>query len=187
MRSRMLRIAPCVRHIGVLLLFCGAASLASAQWAWRDEHGRTVYSDQPPPATVGAGDVLRQPTPPPPNQPSDSNNADMQSASSPVAPAPAQTVAPPAAAKPPTMAERELEFRKRMKERAESEKKVAGAQAEATRKADDCERARGYMKSLDDGVRLVHTNPDGSRELLDEAQRAAEVQRTRQMSESRCN
>jgi hypothetical protein len=74
-----------------------------------------------------------------------------------------------------------------MKERAEADKKVADAQAEATRKADDCERARGYLKSLDDGVRLVRTNPDGSRELLDEAQRADEAQRTRQVIESRCN
>lgn len=85
------------------------------------------------------------------------------------------------------MAERELEFRKRQKERAEAEKKLADAQAEAARKAEDCERARGYMRSLDDGVRLLRTNPDGSRELLDEAQRAAEVQRTQQIIQSRCN
>jgi hypothetical protein len=43
------------------------------------------------------------------------------------------------------------------------------------------------MKSLEDGVRLVRTNTDGSRELLDEAQRAAEADRTREAIESRCN
>ena len=187
MRSRMLRIVPRVRHLGVLLLFCGAASLASAQWSWRDEHGRTVYSDQPPPASVRATDVLRQPASPPPTQPSDSNNAGAQPASNPAPPAPAPNAGTPAATRPPTTAERELEFRKRLKERAESEKKVADAQAEASRKSDDCERARGYLKSLDDGVRLVRSNPDGSRELLDEAQRSDEAQRTRQMIESRCN
>ena len=187
MRSRMLRIAPGVRHLGVLAVLCSAASLGSAQWAWRDEHGRTVYSDQPPPAAVRARDVLRQPAPPTPNESSDSSNTDAPSASNPAtAPSPSNRAAP-AAPRPPTMAERELEFRKRMKERAEAEKKVADTQAEATRKADDCERARGYLKSLDDGVRLVRSNPDGSRELLDEAQRAAEAQRTRQMIESRCN
>ena len=36
----------------------------------------------------------------------------------------------PAAPQPPTMAERELEFRKRQKERAEAEKKLADAQAD---------------------------------------------------------
>jgi hypothetical protein len=180
----MLQIVPCVRHVGVLVLFCGAASLACAQWAWRDEHGRTVYSDEPPPANVKPRDVLHQP---PSSPPSDSNNADAQSISGAGSPTPAASPAAPAAPRPPTMAERELEFRKRMKERAEADKKVADAQAEATRKADDCERARGYLKSLDDGVRLVRTNPDGSRELLDEAQRADEAQRTRQVIESRCN
>ncbi len=184
MRSRMFRIAPCVRHFGVLAVLCGAASIASAQWAWRDEHGRTVYSDQPPPATVRAADVLRQPAPPPPNEASDSNSADAPSAST-AAPPPGR--AAPAAPRPPTMAERELEFRKRMKERAEAEKKLADSQAETARKAEDCERARGYMKSLDDGVRLVRTNPDGSRELLDDPQRAAEIQRTQQIIQSRCN
>jgi hypothetical protein len=183
----MLRIAPCVRHFGVLAVLCGAASLASAQWAWRDEHGRTVYSDQPPPATVRAKDVLRQPASAPPNESSDSNNADAPSASNPAAAPSPSSRAAPAAPQPPTMAERELEFRKRQKERAEAEKKLADAQAEAARKAEDCERARGYMRSLDDGVRLLRTNPDGSRELLDEAQRAAEIQRTQQIIQSRCN
>ena len=110
-----------------------------------------------------------------------------QPASNPAPPAPAPNAGTPVPTRPPTTAERELEFRKRLKERAESEKKVADAQAEASRKSDDCERARGYLKSLDDGVRLVRSNPDGSRELLDEAQRSDEAQRTRQMIESRCN
>jgi hypothetical protein len=183
MRNPTLWIPACARHLGVLMLLYGAASIASAQWAWRDEHGRTVYSDQPPPATVRAADVLRQPAQSPANQPSDSNNVEGQPSSAAAAPNPA----PAAAARAPTMAERELEFRKRMKERAEAEKKLADAQAEATRRADECERARGYLKSLDDGVRLVRTNPDGGRELLDESQRAAEAQRARDVIASRCN
>ena len=187
MRSRMLRIASCARHFGVLVVLCGAASLASAQWSWRDEHGRTVYSDQPPPATVRAKDVLHQPSPAPPNESSDSNNPEASSASNPAAAPSPSSRAAPAAPRPPTMAERELEFRKRQKERAEAEKKLADTEVEAARKADDCERARGYIRSLGDGVRLVRTNPDGSRELLDDAQRAAETQRTQQIIQSRCN
>jgi len=85
------------------------------------------------------------------------------------------------------MAEREADFRKREKERADAEKKVADAQAEATRKAADCDRARGYMKSLDSGIRLIRTNPDGTRELLSEEQHDAEVQRTREIIQSRCS
>jgi len=175
-----------LQHFGVLMLLHGAASIASAQWAWRDENGTTVYSDQPPPATVKAANVLRQPEPPPANPP-DSGSAEAQASSNPAAPPPPQNAAAPAAPRPPTIAEQEMAFRKRMKERAEAERQLAEAQAEATRKAADCERARSYLKSLDDGVRLIRTNPDGSQELMDEAQRAAEVQRTREAIDSRCN
>jgi hypothetical protein len=85
------------------------------------------------------------------------------------------------------MAEREQEFRKRLKERADAEKKLADAQAQDAQKAQDCERARGYLKTLEDGVRLVRTTADGDRELLDETQREAELQRTRDLIQSRCN
>jgi type IV secretory pathway VirB10-like protein len=172
-------------RIGVPMLLYGAASIASAQWAWRDEHGRTVYSDQPPPANIRAADLLQQPSSP--AQPPESTDATAQPSpnSAPAQPPPNSTAS--AAPRPPTTAEREQEFRKRMKEHADAEKKVADGQAQAAQKADDCQRARGYIKSLEDGVRLVRTNPDGSRELLDEAQRAAEAQRTREIIETRCN
>jgi type IV secretory pathway VirB10-like protein len=170
---------------GTLVLLLGIASAASAQWAWRDEHGTTVYSDEPPPLNVKATDILRRPLPPPP---SDSSDAQAQSPSNAAPPQAAVPSPPPApAVRPPTMAEREQEFRKRQKERADSEKKLAEAQAEAAQKAEDCERARGYMKSLDDGVRLVRTNPDGSREAIDESQREAEAQRAREIIQTRCN
>jgi len=179
MRNWMLRVALRASRIGLpALLLCAALSTASAQWAWRDENGRPVYSDQPPPASVKAADILQQPTAAPQNQ-TESPDAAPQGQSA--APAPA------AAPKAPTMAEREQEFRKRMKERAEAEKKLADAQAQATQKASDCERARGYAKSLDDGVRLIRTNPDGSREMMDQEQRAAEAKRTRDFLDSNCN
>jgi hypothetical protein len=176
-----------MRRIGVLLVLFSATSIASAQWAWRDEHGRTVFSDQPPPATTRSSDVLRQPEMAPANPSADSTGAEAQAPASPVSSAPPARAAAPEAPHQPTMAEREVEFRKRMKDRADADKKVADAQAEAGRKTDDCERAQGYLKSIESGVRLVHTNPDGSRALLDEEQREAEAQRTRDLIASRCN
>ena len=173
---------PRLRSAAVLIVFCSAASIASAQWAWRDENGRTVYADVPPPAGIKPGDILQQPSPAPPGLTSESPDAATQSLSNVPAAAAPRAPAPP----PPTTAEREQEFRKRMKARAEAEQKQADALAQASRNAEDCERARGYMKTIEDGMRLVHTNPDGSRELLDEAQRDAEVQRTRAIIEERC-
>jgi len=184
MQNLKLQIAVRARRAGVLMLLCGASSIASAQWVWRDETGHTVYSDQPPPSSVKATDIVRQPDVPPPPLPSD---AATQSASNPAPAQPAPSPTASTAPRPPTTAEREQEFRKRMKQRADAEKKLADAEADAARKADDCQRARGYMKTLDEGMRLVRTNPDGSQELLDEGQRAAEAQRTRDIIASRCN
>jgi type IV secretory pathway VirB10-like protein len=185
MEDWKLRIALHAGRAGVLILLCGASTMASAQWAWRDEHGRPVYSDQPPPSSVKPTEILRQPELT--TTPSDSPDAATQSSSNPAPTQPAPSRTASTAPRPPTMAEREQELRKRMKERSEAEKKLADAEVNAARKAEDCERAHGYMKTLDEGMRLVRTNPDGSQALLDEGQRAAEAQRTRDIIQSRCN
>ncbi|MBV8208994.1 MAG: DUF4124 domain-containing protein [Burkholderiaceae bacterium] len=177
-------------RFGTLFLLCSLGSIAAAQWAWRDESGHTVYSDQPPPAGVRPTDVLREPTPARAAAPSDLAEPEP-AAAPPAADSPGAAAAPapvPNAAAPhtPTMSERDADFRKRVKERADAEKKLADVQSETAQKAADCERARGYMKSLDSGMRLIRTNPDGTRELLSDEQRNAEVQRTREMIQSRC-
>jgi len=177
-------------QFGALFLLCSLGSIAAAQWAWRDESGHTVYSDQPPPAGVKPNDVLHEPTSAPRVAPSDVPEpepvAAPPAADSPTAAAAPASVQNATAPHAPTVAEREADFRKRVKERADAEKKVADAQSESAQKAADCERARGYMKSLDSGMRLVRTNADGTRELLSDEQRNAEVQRTREIIQSRC-
>ena len=75
--------------------------------------------------------------------------------------------AAPAPDAPKTVAEREMEFRKRQQERAESEKKAAEEQNKSAAKTAECDRARGYMKSLEDGVRIARTDASGNREFLD--------------------
>jgi predicted component of type VI protein secretion system len=176
--------APRLRNAGLLIIFYSLASIASAQWVWRDQNGHVVYSDVPPPPSVKPRDIVQQPTLTPMTASPDSSQAATPPAvNATAAAAPTtRTAAPPA----PTMAEREQEFRKRMKERADAEKKQADEQTRIARAAEDCQRARGYMKSLEDGMRLVRTNPDGSREPLDESQRAAETQRAQQIIQDRC-
>ncbi len=174
---------PCLRVAGAVIWLLALVSSASAQWAWRDENGRPVYSDVPPPPNVKSSDILRQPTlqsAPDTSENSDAGAASPGNAASPAAPGSAPV---PHA---PTVAEQEQEFRKRQKERVDAEKKQADEQAQAARDADNCQRARGYMRALDDGARLVRTDPDGNRIPLDEDQRSAEIQRTRQTIEQTC-
>jgi hypothetical protein len=45
----------------VAAFFVFASGPIAAQWAWKDDNGRTVYSDRPPPATVNTDRIVRQP------------------------------------------------------------------------------------------------------------------------------
>ena len=172
--------------IVVAIILAGFTSTPSeAQWAWKDAGGRLVYSDRPPPSDIKPAQIVRQPStqvlanPAPASgplddagKPTDAKNSDTKN---------------PAPNAPKTTAEREMEFRKRQQERADSDKKAAEEQARSAAKTADCERARGYMKSLEDGVRIQRTDAAGNREFLDDAQRAAEVERTRKIIQNACS
>lgn len=161
-----------------------ASCPAAAQWAWKDDNGRTVYSDRPPPASVNTDRIVRQP----PNKqtvlPPSVSGAD----SAPRPTADAKATAPAAApAAPKSLAEQEMEFRKRQQERADAEKKAQDEQTKLAAKAADCERAKGYLRAVEGGERITRTDAAGNREYLDDAQRAAEAERTRKLVQATCN
>ena len=170
--------------ITIAIVLAGFISTPSeAQWAWKDANGRTVYSDRPPPPDIKAGSIVRQPN--------TQTLANPAPASGPLDDAgkPADGKTPDAKSAPnapKTVAEREMEFRKRQQERAESEKKAAEEQTKSAAKTAECDRARGYMKSLEDGIRITKTDASGNREFLDDSQRAAEMDRTRKIIQSTC-
>jgi hypothetical protein len=85
-----------------------------------------------------------------------------------------------------TIAEQEMES-KRQQERADSERKAQEEQQKSAAKAAECERARGYLRGLEEGQRVVRTDASGNREYLDDAQREAEIERTRKMVQSLCS
>ena len=168
------------RAVALILTLVAAvyASGAAAQWAWKEENGRVVYSDRPPPPNVKI-QILRQPAGPAPAPSSESQPA----ASGDAAKAGADKGASNA---PKTFAERDMEFRKRQQERADNERKAQEEQNKSAAKAADCERSRGYLKSLEDGVRIAKTDAAGNREYLDDAQRAAETERARKLVDASC-
>ena len=53
-------------------------------------------------------------------------------------------------------------------------------------KAENCERARSYQRSLDSGMRIARTNAKGEREILDDAARAQENSRNRDTINNNC-
>ncbi len=164
--------------LAVALVAGTFAAGASAQWAWKDDNGRLVYSNIPPPPSIKASQIVRQPGP------------SSQSARA-TAPAEGEAekpeTAPAAANAPKTYAERDAEFRKRQQERADSERKAQEEQQKSAQKAAECERSRGYLRALEDGVRITRTDPAGNRAYLDDAQRAAEMDRMRKAIRDLCS
>jgi hypothetical protein len=166
--------------IATAALACSAP--AAAQWAWRDASGTMVYSDQPPPKSVPAKDLVRQPAAAP------AAPARVPNYGPPAAAAEAKPMPPPPAAspRPPTVAEREIESRRRQQLLAEAEKKAADEEAQRAQAAQNCERLRAYQRALEGGHRIARVNAAGEKEIIGDAQRAAEVERTRSQIELQC-
>ena len=147
------------------LLGATLALPAAAQWKWRDKAGQTQYSDLPPPAGTAEQDILQRPS----------------AVQRRIAAAPAS--APSAA---PKMIEPELEGKRRKVEQDELAKHKAEEEKVAAGRAENCTRARNYMRTLDDGIRITRTNDKGEREFLDDKQRAEEARRTRETISTDC-
>lgn len=165
-----------------LLVLC-VAGPAAAQWAWKDDNGRVVYSDRPPPATIKSDKIVRQPPHSQTALPGATAAADEAARAGSDGKAAA---APAAPAAQKSTAEREMEFRKRQQERADAEKKAQDEQSRTAARAAECERAKGYLKALEEGHRVARTDASGNREFIDDAQRASEAERTRKMMQTSC-
>jgi len=178
-----LRLPALHRHRLLAALACAlattlAAGDALAQWVWRDRNGQVHASDRPPPRDVPERDIVQRPAAPPTTR---------------AAPAPApggDAPAAPAAAGTPARVDPELEARRRAAEQqqqARQRQEAAQAEAQAAQqRAENCERARAHLRQLDSGMRIARVNERGERIVLDDAERAAETQRARQVVASDC-
>jgi len=145
---------------------------AAAQWKWRDKSGQIQYSDLPPPPGVAEKDILQRP-----------NSAAQRRAARVVSePASAASAAPAA----PKMVEPELEAKRRKAEQEQAAKKKAEDEKLALARAENCTRAKGHLRTLEDGVRIARTNEKGEREILDDKARADETRRTREIIAADC-
>jgi len=147
---------------------------AAAQWKWKDGRGQVQYSDLPPPQGTPDKDILQRPT-------------GAAQRSGPIAAAPAAPAsAASAALAAPKGVDPALEAKRKEQEAAEAAKKKAEEQRIAAVKADNCMRARSQLRTLESGARIARTNEKGEREILDDAQLAAENKRARDVMASDC-
>ena len=160
-----------IRSAAALLALLTALPAAAQIYSWKDNDGRTVYSDVPPPS--GEVKVLRPGRVVPPVAPA---NGDATPA--------AGTAAD--AAKPKSAAERDLEFRQRRAAEAESQAKADKEAAAAAERDRFCAQARNQLNALQSGVRIARPNAAGEREFLDDAARAEETSRLQQQIGQNC-
>ena len=163
---------------GALLLCC--AHVASAQYLWVDAKGLKQFSDRPPPVDVPLKHILRAPK----GQQSVATVAAAEEAAAANATAVASlsTSGPaPASAgagqKPLSLADRNLEFMKRQKEKGEQEKKEREEKEQKMAKDDACERNRSARSSLDNSRRIRTADKSGEPSYMDDEQRALEAKR----------
>ena len=158
----------------VLALACGSAL---AQWKWRDASGRITASDLPPPSTVPDRDVLARPT----DQRRAAAAPKLASAASGV-PGASGASGPQAT----TGSDPELEARrKRAADEQSAQQRQLQARNDAAR-AENCARAQAYAAALNEGQRISRSNAQGELTVLDDAGRAAELQRARAAVASDC-
>jgi hypothetical protein len=170
-RSPALRSLAAGAALAALVLL---ALPAQAQWKWRDAAGHVQYSDLPPPSGTPDKDILNRPA--------------VQQRAAAAAPASAASVALAAASSPlaPRMEDPALEAARKKAEADQAAKAKADADKNAAIKAGNCARARGEAATLESGIRLARTNDKGEREILDDAQRAAETKRLQGIMASDC-
>ena len=110
-------------------------------------------------------------TPPPGVKP-----ATISTPSAPSAPAP----------KPGAKPDPGMESKKRELEASKSREKEQQAQEQAQAKAENCERARGALRTLESGQRISRVDKDGERYFLEEKEIEAETQRARDNVSKNC-
>ena len=147
---------------------------ALAQYTWKDAKGQLHASDQPPPREVPDKDVIRRPSAP-------------RAAAVPASAASATgTAAPGRAVSASAPVDPELQQRKARAEQDAKAKAQAEEQRLARVRAENCQRARTHLATLDSGSRLVRMNERGERIVLDDAARAQEAAQARNVVASEC-
>ena len=152
-------------RLAVAMVLSLLAGLAQAQYVWVDDNGRKQLSDRPPPTSVPAKNILKQPLGVPQVQ-------DAQ-------PAAAAAAASSASSGPMSLADRDADYKKRQLEKAEKDGKAAEEAKQKLAKRRSCEIARANMRLLASGDRIGEMDKNGEHAYLSDAERARRTAETK--------
>lgn len=145
-----------MRILVPLALALYCLAAAAQLYSWKDADGKVHYSDEPP--------------------------ADKATARK-VAP-PAAGAADPAARR--SLADKEMESRKKQKEAQEAANKAEKDKADAEERRVECARAQGNLRAIESGQTRFTTDSKGERVGLDGEVREAELGKARKAADSWC-
>ena len=169
------------RKSAAILLSIGfalCASVAQAQWKWKDKNGSVQYSDLPPPLSVPESDILQRPK----------ENTRKSTAPAASSVAAASSVVQPSSSPPAARGvDPELEAKRKQAELEQANRQKAEEAKLAAARAENCARAKSYIQALEEGQRIAKTNAKGEREILDDQGRAEEIKRARAVTTADCN
>ena len=179
-----MKFAPLFALCALIVAASLAAFPAHAQWMWKDEAGRLVVSDQPPPTNVPLSRIVKAPRqraadlrPMPPakeGEPKDAAKADAVKADGVKADA------------SKNLADRDLEYKQRQKEEAEATKKAEAEATKAKAMQENCTAVRGNLAGLQNGGRAARVNEKGEKSYIDDAQRQGEIAKTQSQIAQYC-
>lgn len=148
-----------------LLTIVSMLALATATQAevarWVDAEGKVHYSDHPPPPTAKSQKTLglKNSSLPP--------KADGKGAEK-------------------SLAEKELESRKRRAQTEETAAKQARDQEEAKSRKTNCEQARNQLRALQEGQRISKFDEKGERVFLEDSDRPKAIEEAKKSVDSWC-
>jgi hypothetical protein len=174
-----------------LALGLGLVTIAHAQWGWTDKSGRRIFSDQGPTSDIPEKNIFKRPAgskaPAIANAPEPQATAGTTTpAGTPAADSTATAAKSGASAPKLTGKDAELEKKKKELETTEAAKKKAEADKIAAQKADNCERVKKSKANFNSGVRIATVNAKGEREIMSDAERAAEMKRLDDLAATEC-
>ncbi len=141
---------------GLFLALVATLAWSGEVYTWRDASGKVHYSDTPPPGV---------------------DSKKMRGGAQ---------VAPPTSAPTRSVAEQEMEFRKRQSESDKSRAKADKEKSNADEARNNCERARVQLQALESGQRMSRVNEAGENIPLDDEMRAQETEQARKSVQSWC-
>ena len=171
-------------RLSVLIVSLLAALPAAAQiYQWKDAQGRTHYSDTPPPKEPVRTIREAKPRTAPVVIEEGALQGEGRPESGEATPAANGNAEP---AKPPTLAEKDAEFRKRQAASAEAAEKAEKERQRKEELSRKCDEARGQAAALQSGQRMVRFSASGEREVLDDAGRASALEGTQKFIADNC-